>query len=220
MSALAYSRLCIAPRVTDNIRIIHSLILRGFAVIRVLFLLLTVVLLAACAPTGQVISLSPSGAVDESDVGVGREVAVRAVNDRDRVRLGTAESRITEAEPLVSDRDLAEVVTDAAKEALRRKGFRPVAWNESANRRLTVRIRELDHSVSSSVPRQVRTRVELSFDAANDGRSLSGSSRSTQTDAVTVRPSPRDNAEYINNAIDGALRNLYNDRLMDFLANP
>nr|WP_282571287.1 YajG family lipoprotein [Methylonatrum kenyense] len=183
-------------------------------------MLLTSVLLAACATTGQVISLSPSGAVDESDVGVGREVAVRAVNERDRIHLGTADSRIAETEPLVSDRDLSDVVTEAAKEALRRKGFRPVAWDSSANRRLTVRIRELEHNVSSAVPRQVRTRVELAFDAANDGRSLSGSSRSTQTDAVTVRPSPRDNAEYINKAIDGALRNLYNDRLMDFLANP
>ncbi len=188
--------------------------------IRILLLVLSVALVAACAPTGQVISLSPSGAVDQSEVGVGREVAVRTVNERDRIRLGMADSRLSESEPLVSDRDLADVVNDAAKQALRRKGFRPVAWSESADRRLTVRIRELEHNVSSAVPRQVRTRVELSFDAANDGRTLSGSSRSSQTDSVTVRPSPRDNARYIEEAVDGALRNLYNDRLMDFLSNP
>lgn len=176
--------------------------------------------LGGCAHAGHVVSLAPAGEVEESGIGAGRQVAVRTVDERGDRSLGRLESRRDDPVPVTTNQDLPSVMTEAAREALRRKGFRPVAWSEEADRRLTIRLQRVEHVMGTSVPRDVTTRVELGFDAANGQRTLSGGTRTTKTDRILRWPREEDTAVFIDRTLDGALDNLFGYQLMDFLTNP
>lgn len=185
-----------------------------------LFVLLAIMLLAACAQTGQVVPLAPAANVAESSAGGNREVAVRAVDQHDDKVLGQLENRRSSPAELTTAQDLETIMEEAASEALRRKGFRPVPWDAEAPRSLTVQINELEHVVSSDMPRNVSTRVELGFEATHGSRGLGGSARYSHADTMLNRPSAEENGALISEALDEALQRMMDDRLVNFLAEP
>jgi len=178
-----------------------------------------VLFLAACAQSGQVLKLSPKADVTESRGGAGTEVAVRAVDKRPNRALGRLENpRGGEEGLLASAQDLERVMTNAAMEALSRKGFKPVPWSPDARRKLTLEIVTLDHIVGGVVPRKVSTEVELGFVAVFRDNTLTGNARHSQGDTVAFRPSPEENAEWINRGLDATLERLMVERLVNFLS--
>ena len=186
----------------------------------VLVLCCLVASLSACAQTGQVVTLKPGQDLFESSDGEGREVAVRVVNEMEDVVLGRLENRRGEHAVITTDRDPVKVMTEATREALRSKGFQPVVWSEDAARTLTVRIRRIEHVVTGNAPRKVDTRVELAFEAGNDGRSLTGTARAGRSDTTLTRPTAERNGIWISEALDSGLDRLLGERLREFLTNP
>ncbi|MEX0730275.1 MAG: YajG family lipoprotein [Aquisalimonadaceae bacterium] len=188
------------------------------SVVRVSLLLLAAAVLSACAQTGQVVPLAPAADVAESRDGNDAEVAVRVIDQRQSAELGRLENRRSGDAGLTTDQELDQVMAEAVAEALRRKGFRSVPWRENATRSLTVQIKDLQHVVSSDVPRKVNTRVELGFEAVNGSRGLAGSARHGHADTVTHRPGAEENGAWISDTLDAALRRMLSEQLLAFLA--
>lgn len=183
--------------------------------------LIAAAVLAGCAQTPQTVRLAPD-APDEMAVnyGQGRNVALRVVDNRlDKSELGELQNRNEEPAPLHTKQDLAYVVKLAAGQVLKAYGFNPTPWNGDAERRLTISIDSLHHTVGAAIPRAVNTSVKLSATAVHGNKSLKLKAEQNSNNQITHRPSPDENAEFIDDAITKALGRLYSDDLAKFLAS-
>lgn len=179
---------------------------------------LAVLTLGACAQTSQQLRLAPEAEVEGSAIGEGREVAVRIVDTRDDRSLGTLENRDQEDGTLSSDTDLRHVLEGTVEEALEANGFTIIGWDDDARRRLQVEILDVSHQVSSAVPREVRTRVELRSEAYRGDHHLTGRAVASDSDQVVSRPDAQENAAYLDAAFGRGVGRLLNVDLLDFLA--
>ncbi len=185
---------------------------------RIVLLLCLSLWLVGCAQTGQQVQLKPEPAMAESDLGQGLQIAVRGHDTRSSRNLGVLENRVSDDALVTTDQDLAKIMGEATARALAQKGFDPSRWDGGAERRLTVTLDQLEHRVSSDMPRNVETRIALSFEAHNGDRRLRGASRHTRTDQMTYRPGPEETGEFISNALASGLERLLNDEMLRFLA--
>lgn len=179
---------------------------------------LTVLLLAGCAQTGQQLRLAPDAEVDESAIGDGRTVALRVVDEREHPRLGQLENRDGEHADLVGTAEVEDVVRQAVEEGLRANGFTVSDWDADASRRLEIRVLDLDHRVSAGVSRNVSTRIELRSEGHRGESRVSGQARARDSDRITYRPSAEDNQAYLDAVLSRALGRLLNVELLEFLA--
>ncbi|MDN3516174.1 YajG family lipoprotein [Aquisalimonas lutea] len=179
---------------------------------------LAVLALGACAQTSQQVRLAPEAQVQGSGISEGREVAVRIVDTRDDPTLGTLENRDQEDGTLTSATDLRHVLEGTVEEALEANGFTVIGWDDNARRRLQVEIVDVSHQVSSAVPREVDTRVELRSEAYRGDHRLTGRAVASDSDKVMTRPDARENAEYLDAVFGRGVGRLLNVDLLDFLA--
>jgi len=183
--------------------------------------LIAAAVLAGCAQTPQTIRLAPDAPNEMAvNYGQGRDVALRVVDNRlDKSQLGELRNRNEEPAPLRTKQDLSYVVKLAAGQVLKAYGFNPTPWSEDAERRLTISIDSLHHTVGAAIPRDVNTTVKLSSTAVYGNKSLKLQAEQNSSDEITHRPSPDENAQFIDKAITQALGRLYSDDLARFLAN-
>lgn len=173
-----------------------------------------------CAQTPQTVRLAPEAPDQYAvDHGKGRAVALRVVDNRlDPSTLGELQNRDSEAAPVRTDQDLAYVVELTAGETLKAYGFRPTPWDGQAERRLTITIEHLSHTVTAAVPRRVDSRVRLTATAAHGQKTMQLKAEQKSDDRITHRPSKSENARFIDEAITRALGRLFGDDLATFLA--
>lgn len=171
--------------------------------------------LFACAQTGQQLTLDPQPRSEGEALGEGRTVVVSGADARENPRLGVLENRRREDAELTTEQDLGELVASRARRMLEDRGFRT---GGNHRRSLDVVVEDIEHRVSSDLPRRVETRVVLRFEAANGDRRLTGRNRHTRRDQVSGRPDPEENAAYIDAAVAGGLERLITEELLRFLA--
>ena len=180
--------------------------------------LVAVLLLVGCAQTGQQLRLAPDAGVDQSTIGDGHTVALRVVDEREHARLGQLENRDGEHADLVGAVQVEEVVRQAVEEGLRASGFAVAGWDADAERRLEVRVLDLEHRVSAGLSRDVSTRIELRSEGHRGESRLSGQARARDSDRVSHRPDADDNQAYLDAALSRTLGRLLNEELLEFLA--
>ena len=179
------------------------------------------VLLAGCAQTSQQLHLDPRPDYPAASPGNGLVVAVSGADARPEAALGVLENRRSEDAELTTEQDLGELVALAVADMLRAGGFEAnVQGPDGGQRQLEVVVERLEHHVSSAVPRQVRTQVELSFEARNGERRLTGRNRHSRSDTVSGRPGAGENAAYVDQTLAGGLERLLRDELLTFRAEP
>lgn len=179
---------------------------------------IAVLTLGACAQTSQQLRLAPEAEVQGSSIGEGREVAVRIIDTRDDRTLGTLENRDQEDGTLTSATDLRHVLEGTVEEALEANGFTIIGWDDNARRRLQVEIMDVSHQVSSAVPREVRTRIELRSEAYRGDHRLTGRAVARDSEQVVSRPDAEENAAYLDAVFGRGVGQLLNVDLLDFLA--
>ncbi|MBS3785820.1 MAG: hypothetical protein KGY57_03315, partial [Gammaproteobacteria bacterium] len=92
-------------------------------------LLLFVVLLSACAQTGQSLRLSPEPPTTGPAVGAASEIGLRVIDAREQVaELGTQQTLRGDVLPLSAAQDIAYVVQLAAAEALKGYDLTAALW--------------------------------------------------------------------------------------------
>ena len=181
--------------------------------------LVAVLVLGGCAQTSQQLRLAPDAEVEESSIGEGHEVAVRVVDEREDKRLGELENRDGSSGELTSATEPRYILLGALEKALEANGFTIAEWDREAERRLEVKIVELEHRVSDGVPRDVSTRIELRSEAVRGDSRLTGTATARDRDRISYRPSAEDNAAYLDRVIGRALGRVVNVDLLDFLAS-
>lgn len=186
--------------------------------VRTMVTALMVLLLAGCAQTGQQLRLAPDAQMDERTIGDGHTVALRVVDEREHARLGQLENRDGEHADLVGTVQVEEVVRQAVEEGLRASGFAVAGWDADAERRLEVRVLDLEHRVSAGFSRDVSTRIELRSEGHRGESRLSGQARARDSDRVSHRPDADDNQAYLDAALSRTLGRLLNEELLEFLA--
>jgi len=176
---------------------------------------LTAFLLVGCAQTGHQVHLAPEPALSEAVSGQGVRLHVRGSDARDeRAYLGTLENRRGEDARVTTEQDMGEVLADAAVRALQTRGFEPT---EVADRSLLVSLKSLQHRVSTQVPREIETRVVLTFEADNGERTMTGHARYGRTERASGRTTAENNAAYLDAALSAAMERLLRDEVLEFL---
>lgn len=185
----------------------------------VFILLLFVVLLSACAQTGQSLRLSPEPPATGPAVGAASEIGLRVIDAREQTaELGTQQTLRGEVLPLSAAQDVAYVVQLAAAEALKGYDLTAALWTEQREPRLEITIDALNHEVRAGVPWQLDTEVSLRAVAWANGERLTTRAQSTLNNQRATPPGAEANAAVIDEAISRALRQVLSQDLAHFLA--
>lgn len=183
-------------------------------------LLITVSLVGGCAFNSQTANLAPRTVVASSTEGRNVAVGVRVLDERPSKSLGRRGSGYGPAAEITAAQDLAVIVSDQVKDALRKKGFQPVAYSPSENVGLTVEIRLLEYSTSMGFwTGGVHMRGALKAVAHRGSESYENLYRVEREDRVVVTPTASSNEVMINDALTELLSQLAGDSsLIRFLA--
>lgn len=102
---------------------------------------------SGCALNPQQISVSPTVAVHESDIGLGKSLGVLVVDERPSTSLGTRGIQGRGA-ALTIGPEFVPVLTKTISDALARKGFKPTDKTSETVNKLRVEIRSLEYVVT------------------------------------------------------------------------
>ncbi|WP_440997839.1 YajG family lipoprotein [Arhodomonas sp. SL1] len=185
---------------------------------RLLALLSLILLVAGCAQNPQNLRLSVEPPKPVASVAGGPGVALETVDRREDKALGRLENRDQPAAPITSAQDMAYVLKLAAGETLQRAGFSAELWSDSASPRLLIEITELEHVITADIPRKMETRVTLNARAWRGNERITAKASTRRDSRIANAPGKERNAAEIEKALADALRELFDQRLVDFLA--
>jgi uncharacterized lipoprotein len=177
-------------------------------------------LLYGCAFTSQQASLRPTVSFSSSNEGKNVAVAVRVVDERPSKSLGRRGTAYGAAAEITAAQDVAAVVQQQIIDGLRKKGFNPVDYGEQKDPRLTVEVRLLEYSTSQGFwTGGVHIKGALKAIAVRTGSNYERMYRSEKEERVVVVPTAETNEQWINDALNEVLRQLFEDTgLFRFLA--
>ncbi len=178
---------------------------------------------AGCAFIDQNLQVSPQVSVVETNVGHGKKVALRVVDDREEQLIGKRGASSGYGAGLAkinTDQDLAEVVKSAVLEGMRKKGFQPVGEND-ATVGLKVTLRTLSYDSSAGLWTQGnigKAAVKLVASQAS-GKTYEKTYRGQQEIRTAFVGSQETNAKVVNGALNDMLEKVFADtELWSFLA--
>ena len=114
-----------------------------------IFLLVMSMFLGACAYTSQEAELAPSVDIEASNIGAGKQVALKVVDERTTKTLGHRGSAFIKGAKITTDQDVASVFFGTLQTALAKLGFTTVAFTPGDENSLRVDIRELNYYTST-----------------------------------------------------------------------
>jgi uncharacterized lipoprotein len=187
---------------------------------KLIVLIAGLALLGGCAFTRMQANLRPTVEVAASNEGKNVAVAVRVVDERPSKSLGRRGTAYGAAAEITAADDIAAVVQQQIVDGLRTKGFNPVDFGEQKNPRLTVEVRLLEYSTSQGFwTGGVHTRGALKAIAVHSSGNYEQMYRSEKEHRVVVVPTAETNEQWINDALNEVLRQLFDDaKLFKFLA--
>lgn len=187
--------------------------------IRLLTLACLALVLGACTQKPQSLELSLNPPEPAASVSGGPAVALETVDRRPDKTLGTVASYNDKGDaPITTDQDVAYVLKVATGETLKRAGFQPELWSDGASPRLIIEITTLNHEVTADIPRRLRTEVTLTARAWRGGERFTAKATASHESRMATAPGPERNASEIERGLRDALRQLFDQRLVDFLA--
>lgn len=181
--------------------------------------LIGLVLLCGCTHDTQRVQLMPKAPQTGPDYGNGLDVALEVTDRRADTALGVLETGDdTPPATIITDQDLTYIIKLACAEALQGFGFRPAIWDDKADHRLVIEIKNIERRIGSGIPHTVHTEVVLTARAWAADRTYKGKAVTTTDDTLAFAPSTTDNAEALDQAITQTLHKLFNTQLATFLA--
>jgi len=184
--------------------------------------LLACLLLSACGTLpGQTVSLHPNVTVPAGNIGKGRSVALRVLDGRQDKVLGYRNMDASRTAPikLEGERELPEGIGLVASKALTDLGFQVVPPKESANRSLTITVRDLSYKADAlTVTKKMAVKCVLAAKAQSGPGVWEGTYPVSQEKEVVMTPDMDANARFINEVLSESLSMLLSDpELVQFL---
>jgi len=185
-----------------------------------LAMFLLVFSLAGCAYIDQNLRVTPQVAIEQENIGNGKQVALRVVDDRDQQLIGKRGVQYFPGGKISTNQDLAEVLKNAFIIGLRRKGFEPVGENDS-NLLIKAELRSLSYETSMGffTGGNIGTAVLKVIASQPSGKTYEKTYRSEKEIRTAFIGSQETNAKVVNDALADALNKVFEDReLLVFLA--
>lgn len=180
-------------------------------------------LVGGCAFNPQSANLVPRASVTSSSEGRSVLVGVRVVDDRPSKSLGRRGAGLYgAAAEITSTQDLAVVVDEQVKEALRKKGFRPTDVSQKSEAQLTVELRLLEYSTSVGFfTGGVNVKGNIKAVGKRAQETYERTYRVDKEERVVIVPTAEANEELINKALTELLSQMFDDvGLFRFLVTP
>lgn len=174
---------------------------------------------SGCAYIDQNLRVNPQLIVLQSDVGRGKEVALRVVDDREDPLIGKRGYPVYGSAKISTDQDLAEVLRSVFVDGMRRKGFQPVGGNDS-DISLKVELRSLAYDTSMGIwtGGNIGKAAVKVVALQPSGRTYENTYRSQKEIRTVFIGSQETNTTVINDALNDVLNQIFADtELWNFL---
>jgi uncharacterized lipoprotein len=181
--------------------------------------LLVALSLSGCALSPQTVPLQPSLAIDETNIGQGRTIALDAVDHRTDKTVGTRGGVYRDSAIISTGEDVAAALRRSMSDALGAQGFRVLEPGAAADLSMTVGLEKLSYKAyGEPVVRTLEIAAKVSNAVARGDERYSASAGITDTRNVLRAPAPADNEAYINDTLAKALEKLLSDpRYVEFV---
>lgn len=183
-------------------------------------LFLLIFYLAGCAYIDQNLRVTPQIVIEEMNIGKGKQVALRSVDDRSEQLIGKRGVQYFPGGKISTEQDLSDILKDAFIVGLRKKGFVPVGENESTLL-VKVELRSLSYDTAMGfwTGGNIGTAVVKVIATQPTGKTYEKTYRSQKEIRTVFVGSQETNAKVINESLANAINKVFEDReLLDFLA--
>lgn len=169
----------------------------------------------------QQVTLKPTMIVDYSDFGKGKSIAVKVVDERDKLIIGRRGGTFAPGAEITTEQNVAQVVHEKLLEGLRGYNFAPVPFEDEAPVSLVVEVRLLEYSTSQSIfTHGLHAKSTLKAIAKNGTQDYQELYRVEKEEERFIVPTAETNAELINNALSEVINKLLQDtKLLHFLSS-
>jgi len=179
-------------------------------------LIIAMTLVCSCAVIRQEVSLKPDVNVASTEIGKGRPIQLKTVDERTSTVIGSRglKGGAASSAEITSSQDVLAVVQTSLLNGLRRKGFKPALEETSLQNGLRVDIRNLEYSLTPGIVMgNLRAEAALKATCMADGKqSYDRMYRGEETDRVFFVQFASANERYINSALSKAIQGLLDDR--------
>lgn len=185
-----------------------------------LWALMFIFFLSGCAYIDQNLRVNPQLSIADMNIGKGKKVAVRTIDDRDQQLIGKRGVQYFPGGKISNDQDLAEVLKNALIQGLHKKGFEPVKENESS---LVMKgeLRSLEYTSSMGLwtGGNIGTAVVKIIATDSSGKTYEKTYRGQSEVRTCFVGSQETNSKVVNDALTEALNKVFEDKeLLSFLA--
>jgi len=178
-------------------------------------LIIAMVLVSSCALIHQEVTLKPDVNVASTDIGKGRAIKLKTVDERTSAVIGSRGMKggpAASAE-ITSTQDVLTVIQTALLDGLKRKGFNPTLEEGTVQHGMRVDLRNLEYGVTPGIfVGTLRTEVALKATCIVNGmQSYDRMYRGEEKDWIFFIQFASANEQYINSALSKAIQSLLDD---------
>jgi uncharacterized lipoprotein YajG len=176
--------------------------------------------LSGCAYIDQNLSVKPDLSFSSDNIGGGKKIALRVVDDRDDQLIGKRGVQYMPGGKISTDQDLVEVLKNALSDGLRKKGFEPVGENDPSLS-MKVELRSLAYTTAMGfwTGGNIGTAVIKIIATEPSGKTYEKTYRSQKEIRTAFVGSQETDAKVVNGALSEAINKIFEDKeLLKFLA--
>lgn len=178
------------------------------------------ILLSGCTFIDQKVKLDPQFNVDESNVGQGKTVGIKVLDEREDSVIGKRSNAMYQGAKITTEQDIVGLFSDMIQDGLKKKGFEPTAYTDGNPASLKVEIRTLEYDTSTGLwtaGNMGKSAVKVI--ANNGGKEYEKVYRDEQEIRTVWVASQETNSKVINGAVSGVMTEMFDDEeLFAFLA--
>lgn len=179
-------------------------------------LIIMMALVSSCAVIHQEVTLNPDVNVASTDIGKGRPIQLKTVDERTSTVIGSrgVKGGAAASAEITNSQGVLAVIQRSLLDGLRRKGFKPALEEGSLQHGLRVDIRNLEYSLTPGIV-MANLRAEAALKATcmvNRTQSYDRMYRGEERDRVFFVQFASENERYINSALSKAIQGLLDDR--------
>jgi uncharacterized lipoprotein len=171
-----------------------------------------ILLVNGCAYTPQKVLIDPDCNISLSNIGKGKSVAVKVVDERPKETIGHRGAGYLTGAEITTDQDISSVIYDEVEGALERKGFKAVSFTEEEKRFLKIEVRLIDYSTSAGFWHgYLHTKSAMKVFAKNGVDSYEKLYREENEENLWFVPGDEHNVELINIIVGDVIEQMFSD---------
>jgi uncharacterized lipoprotein YajG len=176
--------------------------------------------MTSCAFIDQNVKITPSVEVAKSNIGNGRTVGIKVVDEREDSLIGKRGSAYGDAAAIKTDQDMVELFSVEISRGFENKGFEPVPYLEEIPVYVKVEIRSVEYDTSMGLwTAGNMANSAIKVIAYNESKNYEKMYRSQVEIRTAFVASQETNAKIINQAVSDVIEKMFQDEdLLSFLA--